>query len=107
RHEAELRLKGAENNLARLTDIMGQHTSQIESLKRQARQARRYKDLSGEIRRTEALAYYLSWTESEALVQTEEANLTDALAALGTATEAEAKALLEEARLAEAIPPLR
>ena len=32
-------------------NAMGQLTSQIESLKRQARQARRYKDLSGEIRR--------------------------------------------------------
>jgi chromosome segregation protein len=41
RHEAELRLKAAEANLARLTDILGQHSSQIESLKRQARQARR------------------------------------------------------------------
>jgi len=41
RHEAELRLKAAEGNLARIDDILGQLTSQIESLKRQARQARR------------------------------------------------------------------
>ena len=37
RHEAELRLRAAEGNLARLNDILGQLNSQIESLKRQAR----------------------------------------------------------------------
>src|SRR5256714_1339311 len=48
RHEAELRLKAAEGNLARINDILGQLNSQIESLKRQARQARRYKEMAGE-----------------------------------------------------------
>ena len=47
RHEAELRLRAAEGNLARLNDILGQLNSQIESLKRQARQARRYKEIVG------------------------------------------------------------
>ena len=48
RHEAELRLKAAQNNLERVGDIIDQLQSQIDSLKRQARQARRYKDLSGD-----------------------------------------------------------
>ncbi len=39
RHEAELRLRGAEQNLERLDDVVGELESQIESLKRQARQA--------------------------------------------------------------------
>lgn len=107
RHEAELRLKGAENNLARLADIMGQITSQVESLKRQARHARRYKDLSEDIRRTEALLYHLIWREAEAQLAAEEASFTEALSLLATATEAESRALLEEAAAAEAIQPLR
>jgi chromosome segregation protein len=107
RHEAELRLKAAENNLARLGDIMGGLSSQIESLKRQARQARRYKELSGDIRRTEALVFHLSWAEAQALVDQEEKNLTDATARLGLATEAESRALRAEAELAEHLPPLR
>ena len=41
RHEADLRLKGAEANLVRVRDVLGQLTSQLESLKRQARAARR------------------------------------------------------------------
>lgn len=107
RHEAELRLKGAEQNLARLADIMGQLGSQIESLKRQARQARRYKDLSEEIRRAEALLAHLSWIDACGAVDTEEHNLAQSLALLGRMTEEEAKALRAEAELAGTIQPLR
>jgi chromosome segregation protein len=107
RHEAELRLKGAEQNLARLADIMGQLGSQIESLKRQARQARRYKDLSEEIRRAEALLAHLSWLDAQALVETEERNFSETLTLLGRVTEDEARAITEEAALAETIQPLR
>ena len=56
RHEAELRLRAAEANVERLSDVVGQLQSQSESLKRQARQARRYKEISSEIRQNEALA---------------------------------------------------
>ena len=107
RHEAELRLKGAEGNLARLADIMGQLGSQIESLKRQARQARRYKDLSDEIRRAEAILAHLSWLDAQSQVDAEERHFAENLTALGKATEDEAKALREEAELAGSIQPLR
>ena len=77
RHEAELRLKAAEGNLARLNDILGQLNSQIESLKRQARQARRYKEISAEIRKLDAVVLHLRWAEAQAQVDGEEANLAD------------------------------
>jgi len=107
RHEAELRLKAAEANLARLTDVLGQLNTQVESLKRQARAARRYKEISEAIRRSEALLMHLSWIDAQAHVDAEEAALRNALAVLATATEEEARALAEEARLAEALNPLR
>ena len=107
RHEAELRLKAAEANLARLTDVLGQLNTQVESLKRQARAARRYKEISEAIRRSEALLMHLSWMDAQAHVDAEEAALRNALAVLATATEEEARALAEEARLAEALNPLR
>lgn len=50
RHEAELRLKGAEENLSRLADILTQYERQRGDLKRQARQAERYKALGTQIR---------------------------------------------------------
>ncbi len=107
RHEAELRLKATETNLARLNDVLGQLNSQVESLKRQARAARRYKEISGDIRRQEALLFHLSWTEAQAHVDAEEAALRQTLATLGDATQAEAQALGEEARLADGMNPLR
>jgi len=107
RHEAELRLKAAEGNLARIDDILGQLTSQIESLKRQARQARRYKEMSGEIRKLDAVVLHLKWAEAQAQVEAAEAALTDALQKVGHATEAEAKALRAEAGTAARLQPLR
>jgi chromosome segregation protein len=107
RHEAELRLRAAEGNLARLNDILGQLNSQIESLKRQARQARRYKEISAEIRKLEALVLHLRWTAAQEQVDAAEARLAAALEKIGRATEAEAKALRAEAEAAERMQPLR
>ena len=50
RHEAELRLKAAEDNLLRVEDVLREIEAQIDSLKKQGRQANRYKNLSAEIR---------------------------------------------------------
>ena len=65
RHEAELRLRAADTNLERLEDVIGQLESQLESLKRQARQANRYRNISGDIRKTEALMFYLRWVSTK------------------------------------------
>jgi chromosome segregation protein len=107
RHEAELRLRAAEANLARLNDVLGQLESQIETLKRQARQARRYKELSAEIRKLDAVVLYLRWKEAQGQVDADEAELAAALEKLGRATQAEAKAVTAEAETAASIQPLR
>src|SRR6476659_3615687 len=54
RHEAELRLRATEDNLARLDDLTATLTAQSETLKKQARQATRYRRLGEQIRETEA-----------------------------------------------------
>ena len=54
RHEAELKLKAAEQNLLRADDLKGQLEARLGDLKKQARQATRYKNLSGDIRKAEA-----------------------------------------------------
>ena len=74
RHEAELRLRAAESNLERLEDITAQLESQIESLKRQARQANRFKMLSADIRAREAMLLHIRWAQaSEAELEAEAA----------------------------------
>ena len=62
RHEAELRLKAAETNLMRLEDVIGQLAGQIDGLKKQARQAIRYRTVSAQVRKAEATLYHLRWT---------------------------------------------
>ena len=61
RHEAELKLKGAESNLQRLKDIMRQLNTQINNLQKQAKQAEAYKSISEEITRLEGIVTYLKW----------------------------------------------
>lgn len=107
RHEAELRLRAAEANLERLNDVMGGLNSQIESLKRQARQARRYRDLSREITRAEALLMHLTWRETHAAVEAEEGRQRDILVRVAEAAQAEAQALKAETEAASRLPSLR
>ncbi|WP_298213816.1 AAA family ATPase, partial [Acidocella sp.] len=54
RHEAELKLRAAEQNLLRADDLKGQLEARLGDLRKQARQAARYKALSGHIRSAEA-----------------------------------------------------
>ena len=61
RHEAELRLRAAEQNLQRLEDVIGQLASQMDALKRQARQAVRYRTVSAQVRKQEATLFHLRW----------------------------------------------
>ena len=64
RHEAELRLKAAEDNLLRVDDVLREIDAQVDSLKKQGRQASRYKNVSAEIRRLEALLFAIGYAEA-------------------------------------------
>lgn len=107
RHEAELRLKAAEQNLERLDDVVGELESQIESLKRQARQASRFKNLSADIRKAEATLLHLRWT----LAKTQEGEARSALAVatalVGDRAAAQMAAAREQGIGAHRLPELR
>ncbi|MEI9929328.1 MAG: hypothetical protein WDM89_01845 [Rhizomicrobium sp.] len=107
RHEAELRLKAAETNLGRLEDIIREVEGQVQSLKRQARQAARYRNLSGHIRKAEALAHYLRWTAGELRSRVAEEALAVAAATVVDCTERAAQASTAQADAAAVLPPLR
>ena len=66
RHEAELRLKAAETNLTRVEDVIGQLAGQIDGLKKQARQAIRYREVAAKVRKAEATLFHLRWLEANA-----------------------------------------
>ena len=66
RHEAELRLRAAETNLTRVEDVIGQLAGQMEGLKRQARQAIRYREVAAKVRKAEAMLFHLRWVGANA-----------------------------------------
>lgn len=107
RKEAENRLRGAERNLLRLQDVMVQMEAQIGSLKRQARQATRYKNISGDIRQAEAIQLYLRWKATDEAVMVAEKAFHAAQADVAKLTEGVSALSRDEAKMAEALPQLR
>ena len=107
RHEAELRLKAAESNLVRVEDVVKQLASQIEALKRQARQAIRYRNISAEVRKVEATLYYLRWLGANAEANESERAKDLSVRAVADATIAQTEAGKAREEAAVAVPPLR
>ncbi len=65
RHEAELRLSAAENNLKRADELRRQQEKQLAGLQKQAEEAAKYKLISEEIKKIEAGLYYLRLKDIE------------------------------------------
>ncbi len=107
RHEAELRLRATETNLERLEDVMAQIASQLDGLKRQARQASRYRNLSSEIRKLEATLYHLRWQETKDKEEEARGELRKADLAVAEATSIQAQTAKDEALAAHVLPELR
>jgi len=70
RHESELRLNSAENNLKRADELKRQQEKQLENLKKQAQEASKYKLISEEIKKIEAGLYYIKLIEIEKEIST-------------------------------------
>ena len=62
RHDAELRLQSTENNLERVQDILKTQEEQLENLKKQSKQAQRYKNIQDDIKRARAKLLYNKWS---------------------------------------------
>ncbi len=107
RHEAELRLKAAETNLTRVEDVVGQLAGQMEGLKKQARQAIRYRDVAAKVRKAEAMLFHLRWLEAHADVaeaaRTHDLNVRE----LAERTREQAEAARLQAVRASELPALR
>src|SRR5437870_6813307 len=107
RHEAELRLKAAETNLNRLEDVIGQLAQQIDALKRQARQAVKYKQVAADVRKAEATLFHLRWVAANAEVVEAERAKDESIRRVADATGAQAEASTLQANAAADLPPLR
>jgi len=107
RHEAELKLKGAESNLLRVDDVIEQLAGQLAQLARQARQAARYREIGANLRQSEGMLLYRRWREADEARAEAEAALRERIQAAAVAErEAVAAAGLRE-QADSALPPLR
>ena len=78
RHEAELRLSAAENNLKRADELRRQQEKQLANLQKQAEEATKYKNFSDEIKKIEAGLYYLKLIEIDKEIRVENEINTEA-----------------------------
>jgi chromosome segregation protein len=107
RHEAELRLKAAEANLLRAEDVIGQLAGQMDALKKQARQAIRYRTVSAQVRKAEATLYHLRWSAASIEVTAAESAKDGAVREVAARTEAQVEASKRQTQAASSLPELR
>ena len=107
RHEAELRLKGAETNLERLDDIMITLDAQMQSLRKQVRQATRYRNLNDHIRKAEATLFFIRWTYASADMAKTQRLLEEAERSVGDMTRLTSQAATAQAEAASGLPHRR
>jgi chromosome segregation protein len=107
RKEAESKLKSAETNLERIDDVVQNLDLQIAQLKRQARQAERYRELSNDIRQTEAIVLFQRWQDAARILADAEAQLKVTDAKVSEVTQAAARISTKQVELAVKLPDLR
>ena len=107
RHEAELRLSAAEQNLSRLDDIARELDGALSRLKREARQADRYKKISAEIRALQKAILHARWLEVRRQLEAAATDMQAQAERVETATRAAAVAQTTALEASETITPLR
>ncbi len=107
RHEAELKLKGAEANLLRVDDVIEQLAQQLQQLGRQAKQAQRYRSIGAELRQAEGMLLYRRWREADTARQEAADRLQGKLREAAEAERAAVEAATARAAAEDALPPLR
>ncbi len=107
RKEAEQRLRAAETNLSRIDDVIVQMEAQINALRRQARQAERYRALSNDIRLSEGVVLYRRWRDAADKLAQAETQLAQIDAELAVIASESAKITKHQAEATDILPALR
>jgi len=107
RHEAELRLRAAETNLSRLEDVARELETALNRLRREARQAEKYRRLSSEIRAVQGAVLFARWSEARDTLNRTQGEAGDAARSVEDTARAAAAAQVEITRAEAAMPPLR
>jgi chromosome segregation protein len=107
RHEAELRLRAAETNLERLDDIGRELETSLNRLKREARQAEKYKKISAEIRALQSALVYVRWNDARLAAEAAREELRAADLAVAETQTAASRAQAEALKAQEGLKPAR
>ena len=107
RHEAEMKLQAASANLQQIDLLLDTLQAQLAGLKRQARQAEKYRGLAEQIRAAEALLLYVVWRDAAARQTQAEREFREAEAAVAAALAQESAAALRESEAELGLPALR
>ncbi len=107
RHEAELRLRAAEANLARLEDVARELEQALGRLRREARQAEKYKRLAAEIRALQGALHFARWRDAQQALTRLQAEALAASQVVEAATREAAAAQTAALSAEEGLPGLR
>jgi chromosome segregation protein len=107
RHEAELRLRAAEQNLTRLDDVLTTLDQMVQSLRKQAKQAQRYRVIAEQIRAAEAQLLALRWLEAVTAHTEARSGLMEAEGRVAERTARATEAAAIQVESASALPALR
>ena len=107
RKDAEQRLRATETNLARLDEIMADQEARANALRRQARQAERYRSLSDQIRLAEARMIYARWRDAAAAADAAKADYATCEEKVVLAAEAQRAAAAYQSAATDALANAR
>ena len=107
RHEAELRLRAADQNLQRVQDLVGSMEGRYNTLKKQTRQAQKYKNLSHQIKELETTIAYLEWRIQVNRVETARKTFAEAESQVATHMTTVVQLTRTQNSQAEDLPTLR
>ncbi len=107
RHEAELRLRAADTNLQRIEDVLGSMEGRLTALKRQSRQASRYRNINSQIRQLEVLIAWFEWQALESRMQAERETFAQAETAVAQHLAAVTQLTKTQTTQAQDLPSLR
>ncbi len=107
RHDAELRLNATENNLERVKDVLKAQDEQLNNLKKQSKQAERYKHIQKDITKARARLFYKKWIDEKEKVNNSNIKLTEQNNLINEQTQIVAKINIEYEKVQNDLPNLR
>jgi chromosome segregation protein len=107
RRDAEQKLRATEANLERLDEVIADQEARANALRRQARQAEKYRLLSSQIRVAEARMIFARWREAATAADAAKAEAAEAEARVHAAAEAQRAAAADHSRATEVLAAAR